>query len=67
MSKLYNWQIISKLVMVKLLSITALLMRNFIANFVGILGMCKDFAGKELMNLETSQDVALFPSSRTSK
>lgn len=37
--------------MAKLLSITALLMRNFIANFVGILGICKDFAGNRVNEL----------------
>ena len=41
MKKLHNSQIISKLVVTKLLSTIALLMRNFIANFVRILEICK--------------------------
>ena len=45
MKKLHNSQIISKLVVPKLLRTIALLMRNFIAIFVRILGICKDFAG----------------------
>ena len=48
MEKLHNSQIISKLVVTKLLSTIALLMRNFIANFVRILGICKDFAGNRV-------------------
>ena len=48
MKKLHNSQIISKLVVTKLLSTIALLMRNFIANFVRILGICKDFAGNRV-------------------
>ncbi len=36
--------IFSKLVVLKRLITIALLMRNFIANFVRILGSCKDFA-----------------------
>lgn len=46
MKKLHNLQTISKLVVIKLLRTIALLIRNFIANFVRILGICKDFAGK---------------------
>ena len=48
MKKLHNSQIISKLVVIKLLSTIALLMRNFIANFVRILEICKDFAGNRV-------------------
>ena len=44
-------QIISKLVVTKLLSTIALLMRNFIANFVRILGICKDFAKNRVNEL----------------
>lgn len=51
MKKLHNSQIISKLVVTKLLSTIALLMRNFIANFVRILGICKDFAGNRVNEL----------------
>lgn len=45
MKKLHKLQIISKLMGLKLLRTIALLMRNFIANFVRILRICKDFAG----------------------
>lgn len=51
MKKLHKLQIISKLVVVKLLRTIALLMRNFIANFVRILGRCKDFAGNRVNEL----------------
>lgn len=51
MKKLHNLQIISKLVVTKLLRTIALLMRNFIANFVRILGICKDFAGNRVNEL----------------
>ncbi len=51
MKKLHNSQIISKLVVTKLLSTIALLMRNFIANLVRILGICKDFAGNRVNEL----------------
>ena len=51
MKELHNSQIISKLVVTKLLSTIALLMRNFIANFVRILGICKDFAGNRVNEL----------------
>lgn len=51
MKKLYKLQIISKLVVTKLLRTIALLMRNFIANFVRILGICKDFAGNRVNEL----------------
>ena len=44
MEKLHNSQIISKLVATKLLRTITLLMRNFIANEVRILRICKDFA-----------------------
>lgn len=45
MKKLHKSQIISKLVAATPLTTISLLMRNFIANFVRILGICKDFAG----------------------
>lgn len=45
MKKLHNMQIFSKLVVTTPLTTISLLMRNFIANFVRILGICKDFAG----------------------
>lgn len=48
MEKLHNSQVISKLVVDKLLRTITLLMRNFIANFVRILGICKDFAGNRV-------------------
>lgn len=48
MKKLHKLQIISKLVVTKLLRTIALLMRNFIANFVRILGICKVFAGNRV-------------------
>ena len=51
MKKLHNLQIISKLVVTKLLSTIALLMRNFIANFARILGICNDFAGNRVNEL----------------
>ena len=51
MKKLRNLQIISKLVVIKLLRTIVLLMRNFIANFVRILGICKDFAGNRVNEL----------------
>lgn len=44
MEKLHKSQVISKLVVTKLLSTIALLMHNFITNFIRILGICKDFA-----------------------
>ena len=51
MKKLHKSQIISKLVALKLLRTIALLMRNFIANFVRIIGICKDFAGNRVNEL----------------
>lgn len=48
MEKLHNSQIISKLVATKLLRTITLLMRNFIANFVRILRICKDFTGNRV-------------------
>ena len=51
MKKLHKSQIISKLVALKLLRTIALLMRNFITNFVRILGICKDFAGNRVNEL----------------
>lgn len=51
MKKLHNSQIISKLVVTTPLTTITLLMRNFIANFVRILGICKDFAGNRVNEL----------------
>lgn len=51
MKKLHNSQIISKLVVTKLLRTIILLMRNFMTNFVRILGLCKDFAGNRVNEL----------------
>lgn len=51
MKKLHNSQIISKLVVTKLLRTITLLMRNFMTNFVRILGLCKDFAGNRVNEL----------------
>ena len=51
MKKLHKLHIISKLVVTKLLRTIALLMRNFIANFVRILGICKVFAGNRVNEL----------------
>ena len=51
MGKLHNSQIISKLVATTPLTTISLLMRNFIANFVRILGICKDFAGNRVNEL----------------
>ena len=48
MEKLHNSQIISKLVATKLLRTITLLMHNFIANFVRILRIYKDFAGNRV-------------------
>lgn len=46
--KLHNSWIISKLEVTTPLTTIDLLMRNFIANFVRILGICKDFAGNRV-------------------
>lgn len=48
MKKLHNLRIIIRLVVTTPLTTIALLMRNFIANFVRILGICKDFAGNRV-------------------
>ena len=45
---LHKWQIVSTLATTKQLSTIALHMRNFIANFVRILGICKEFAGNRV-------------------
>ena len=57
MKKLHNLQIVSELVVTKLLRTIALLMRNFIANFVRILGICKDFAGNRVNELGDVQEM----------
>ena len=51
MKKLHKLQIISKLVTTKLLRTITLPMRNFIANFVRILGICKDLARNRVNEL----------------
>jgi hypothetical protein len=51
MKKLRNIQIISKLVVPTPLTTITLLMRNFIANFDRILGICKTFAGSRVNEL----------------
>lgn len=43
--------------MSKLLTTNALLMLNFLANFVRILEICKGFAGNRVMNSEIYPDV----------
>ena len=45
---LHKLQIVNTLATTKLLSTIALHMRNFIANFVRILGICKEFAGNRV-------------------
>ena len=44
-------QIFSKLVVATPITTICLLMRNFIVNFVRILGICKDFAGNRVNEL----------------
>lgn len=51
MSKFRDFQIANKLVMSTPLTTVFLHMRNFIANFVRILGNCKDFAGNRVNEL----------------
>ncbi|MGN0214747.1 MAG: hypothetical protein ACI4AH_08090, partial [Muribaculaceae bacterium] len=51
MKKLYILLIFSNLMVSKPLNAIYLLMRNFIANFVIILGVCKDFAGNRVNEL----------------
>lgn len=51
MKKLHKTQIISKLVVITPLTTITLLMRNFMANFVRILGICKTFAGNRVNQL----------------
>lgn len=51
MKKLHKIQIISKLAVTTLLTTITLLMRDFIINFVRILGICKDFAGNRVNEL----------------
>lgn len=69
MKKLHKLQNISKLELTTPLTAISLLMRNFIANFVRILGICKDFAENhvnELGNLPRCGVVSKFPNSRSS-
>lgn len=51
MKKLHTSLIFSNLMVTKPLNTIYLLMRNFIANFVRILGICKDFAGNRVNEL----------------
>ncbi|MBR8720749.1 hypothetical protein IX330_001899 [Bacteroides pyogenes] len=51
MKKPHNIQIASKLLVTTPLTTKALLMRKFIANFIRILGICKDFAGNRINEL----------------
>ncbi len=51
MEKLRKIQIISKLVVTTPLTAISLLMSNFVANFVRILGICKDFTGNRVNEL----------------
>ena len=51
MKKLHKSQIISKLLVIKLLCTIALLMRDFITNFIRILGICNDFTGNRVNEL----------------
>lgn len=51
MKKLHILLIFNKLVVLKQPITIALLMRNFIANFVRILGICKDFAANRVNEL----------------
>ena len=51
MKKLHISLIFSNLMVTKPLNTIYLLMRNFIANFVRILGICKDFAGNRVNEL----------------
>ncbi len=51
MKKLHTSLIFSNLMVTKPLNTIYLLMRNFITNFVRILGICKDFAGNRVNEL----------------
>ena len=51
MKKLHILLIFSNLMVTKPLNTIYLLMRNFITNFVRILGICKDFAGNRVNEL----------------
>ena len=58
---LHKLQIVNTLATTKLLSTIALHMRNFIANFVRILGICKEFAGNRVNEHgNVPRDVVLF-------
>ena len=61
MKKLHKLQIISKLVVITPLTTIALLMSNFIANFVRILGIGKDFAGNRVNDLGTVPRCGVVP------
>ena len=54
-------QIISKLVVTKLLSTITLLMRNFMANFVRTLQIGKDFAKNRVNELENVPRCGVVP------
>lgn len=61
MKKLHNLQIICRLVVAMPLTTITLLMRNFIANFVRILGICKDFAGNRVNALGNRPRCGVIP------
>ncbi len=61
MKKLHKSQIISKLVVTKLLRTITLLMRNFLTNFVKILEICKNFAGNRVNNLGNIPQCGVVP------
>lgn len=58
MKKLHNSQIISELVLNKLLGAIVLLMCNFIANSCRILGICKDLQSCKLYQLQVCQGLS---------
>ena len=62
MKKLRNMQIFSKLVVTTPITTICLLMRNFITNFVRILGICKDFAGNRVNELGITAEAFGFDS-----
>ena len=68
MKKLHISLIFSNLMVAKPLSTIYLHMRNFMTNFVRILGICKDFAGNrvnELGNIPRCGVVPSFPTLRS--
>ncbi len=61
MKKLHILLIFSNLMVLKPLNTIYLLMRNFIANFVRILGICKDFAGNRVNELGNAPRCGVVP------